>query len=418
MKFRPLHDRVVVKRIEEEQKTKGGIIIPDTAKEKPMQGEILAVGPGARNEDGELIPLGVAVGDRVLFGKWSGTEVKLDGDELLIMKESDIMGVLEDGAGRRQGRLTLPGPRNYSGDSTDGCQGSQVFDRRADQDAQGRHDPRRRGQGDAGPEGPQRRAREELRRAADHQGRRDRRQGDRALRQVREHGRADGARGGLEDQRRRRRRHDHRHHPGRGDRARGCEVGGRRHEPDGPQARRRPRGRGDRQGPRQPLEEGDHLGGDRPGRHDLGQRRRRDRQDAGRGDAEGRQRGRDHGRGGQEPRDRARRRRGHAVRPRLHLALLRHRQREDARDPRGALHPDPREEAVQPAGAAAGARGRGPERQAAADRGRGRRGRGAGDPGGQQAARRPQGRGRQGAGLRRSPQGDARGHRDPDRRAR
>jgi len=96
MKFRPLHDRVVVKRIDEEQKTKGGIIIPDTAKEKPMQGEILAVGPGARNEKGDLIPLGVEVGDRVLFGKWSGTEVKLDGDELLIMKESDIMGVLDE----------------------------------------------------------------------------------------------------------------------------------------------------------------------------------------------------------------------------------------------------------------------------------------------------------------------------------
>ena len=98
MNFRPLHDRVVVKRIDEEQKTKGGIIIPDTAKEKPMQGEILAVGPGARNDKGELIALGVKVGDRVLFGKWSGTEVKLDGDELLIMKESDIMGVLEASA--------------------------------------------------------------------------------------------------------------------------------------------------------------------------------------------------------------------------------------------------------------------------------------------------------------------------------
>ena len=97
MKFRPLHDRVVVKRIEEEQKTKGGIIIPDTAKEKPMQGEVLAVGPGARNEKGDLTPMSVQAGDRVLFGKWSGTEVKLDGDELLIMKESDIMGVLEEG---------------------------------------------------------------------------------------------------------------------------------------------------------------------------------------------------------------------------------------------------------------------------------------------------------------------------------
>ncbi|MFO1073110.1 MAG: co-chaperone GroES [Geminicoccaceae bacterium] len=98
MKFRPLHDRVVVKRIEEEQKSKGGIIIPDTAKEKPMQGEVLAVGPGARNEGGDLIPMGVKVGERVLFGKWSGTEVKIDGDDLLIMKESDIMGVIEEGA--------------------------------------------------------------------------------------------------------------------------------------------------------------------------------------------------------------------------------------------------------------------------------------------------------------------------------
>ena len=98
MKFRPLHDRVAVKRVEEEQKTKGGIIIPDTAKEKPMQGEVLAVGPGVRDDKGELQALDVRVGDRVLFGKWSGTEVKIDGDELLIMKESDIMGILDEGA--------------------------------------------------------------------------------------------------------------------------------------------------------------------------------------------------------------------------------------------------------------------------------------------------------------------------------
>jgi chaperonin GroES len=98
MKFRPLHDRVLVKRVEEESKTKGGIIIPDTAKEKPMQGEVLAVGPGARNEKGELVPLDVRVGDRILFGKWSGTEVKMDGEELLIMKESDVMGIVEEGA--------------------------------------------------------------------------------------------------------------------------------------------------------------------------------------------------------------------------------------------------------------------------------------------------------------------------------
>jgi chaperonin GroES len=94
MKFRPLHDRVVVKRLEQEEKTAGGIIIPDTAKEKPMQGEVIAVGPGARGEDGKIVPLDVKAGDRVLFGKWSGTEVKIDGDELLIMKESDIMGVI------------------------------------------------------------------------------------------------------------------------------------------------------------------------------------------------------------------------------------------------------------------------------------------------------------------------------------
>ena len=95
MNFRPLHDRVAVKRVEEEQKTKGGLIIPDTAKEKPMQGEVLAVGPGARDDKGELVPMSVQVGDRVLFGKWSGTEVKIDDEEVLIMKESDIMGVLE-----------------------------------------------------------------------------------------------------------------------------------------------------------------------------------------------------------------------------------------------------------------------------------------------------------------------------------
>ena len=98
MKFRPLHDRVLVKRVEEEAKTKGGIIIPDTAKEKPMQGEVLAVGPGARDERGELVPLDVKPGDRILFGKWSGTEVKMDGEELLIMKESDVMGIVEEGA--------------------------------------------------------------------------------------------------------------------------------------------------------------------------------------------------------------------------------------------------------------------------------------------------------------------------------
>jgi chaperonin GroES len=102
MKFRPLHDRIVVKRIESEDKTAGGIIIPDTAKEKPQTGEVISVGPGGRDESGKLIPIDVKVGDTVLFGKWSGTEVKIDGVEYLIMKESDIMGVMEESVARKK----------------------------------------------------------------------------------------------------------------------------------------------------------------------------------------------------------------------------------------------------------------------------------------------------------------------------
>jgi chaperonin GroES len=102
MKFRPLHDRVVVRRIDEDEKSAGGIIIPDTAKEKPSQGEIIAVGPGARNDKGEITPLDVKKGDLVLFGKWSGTEVSLDGEDLLIMNESDVMGVLEMTAAKKK----------------------------------------------------------------------------------------------------------------------------------------------------------------------------------------------------------------------------------------------------------------------------------------------------------------------------
>jgi chaperonin GroES len=102
MKFHPLHDRVVVRRIEAEEKSAGGIIIPDTAKEKPSQGEVIAVGPGGRDETGKLIPIDVKEGDRVLFGKWSGTEVKIDGQELLIMKESDIMGIIDGPVSKRK----------------------------------------------------------------------------------------------------------------------------------------------------------------------------------------------------------------------------------------------------------------------------------------------------------------------------
>jgi chaperonin GroES len=102
MQFRPLHDRVVVRRIDAEEKTKGGIIIPDTAKEKPQEGEVIAVGPGARDESGKVTPLDLQPGDRVLFGKWSGTEVRIDGEDLLIMKEADIMGVVEGSAAARK----------------------------------------------------------------------------------------------------------------------------------------------------------------------------------------------------------------------------------------------------------------------------------------------------------------------------
>src|SRR5256885_16492747 len=102
MGFRPLHDRVVVRRVEAEEKTAGGIVIPDTAKEKPMEGEVVSPGPGARGEDGKIQPMDVKSGDRVLFGKWSGTEVKLDGEDLIIMKESDIMGIVEHGAAARK----------------------------------------------------------------------------------------------------------------------------------------------------------------------------------------------------------------------------------------------------------------------------------------------------------------------------
>ena len=102
MKFRPLHDRVLVRRLEQEEKTAGGIIIPDTAKEKPMEGEVISVGEGARTEDGRLIPMAVKAGDHILFGKWSGTEVKMNGEELLIMKESDIMGIIEGGLNKKR----------------------------------------------------------------------------------------------------------------------------------------------------------------------------------------------------------------------------------------------------------------------------------------------------------------------------
>ena len=116
MKFRPLHDRVVIRRIEGEDKTKGGIIIPDTAKEKPQEGEVIAVGPGARDESGELVPLDVKAGDRVLFGKRSGAEVKIDGEDLLIMKQSDVMGVIEGASATKKRRPEAPCPLSQTMD--------------------------------------------------------------------------------------------------------------------------------------------------------------------------------------------------------------------------------------------------------------------------------------------------------------
>jgi len=134
MKFRPLHDRVVVRRVDAEEKTKGGIIIPDTAKEKPQEGEVIAAGPGARDENGKIVPLDVKAGDRILFGKWSGTEVRIDGEDLLIMKESDIMGS-SSRRWRRRSRAWLEldavQPCARTGGMNHGCQRREILNRRS-----------------------------------------------------------------------------------------------------------------------------------------------------------------------------------------------------------------------------------------------------------------------------------------------
>ena len=219
-----------------------------------------------------------------------------------------------------------------------------------------------------------------------HQGRRHRRQGDRARGQVREPGRADGQGGRLQDLRHRRRRDHHGDRAGAGDLPRGLEDGRRGPQPDGAQARHRQGGREDRRGAEEDLEADQGPEGRRPGRHDQRQRRRVHRQDHRRGDGEGRQGGRHHRRGGQVDGDHAGRRRGHAVRPRLPLAVLRDRRRAHGGQARRPVHPDPREEHLEHEGSAARAGAGGARRQAAADHRRGR-GRGAGDAGGQQAAR-------------------------------
>ncbi len=190
MGIRPLQDRVLVKRVKEEEMTKGGIIIPDTAKEKPIEGKVVAVGNGKVTENGNVRALEVKKGDRVLFGKYSGTEVKIDGEEHLILREDDILGVSVTEAEERDKTMAAK---------------EILYDTSArDRILVGRQQPRQRRQGHARPQGPQRRHREELRRSHGHQGRRHRRQGDRAREQVREHGRADGARGRQQDLRHRR----------------------------------------------------------------------------------------------------------------------------------------------------------------------------------------------------------------------
>ena len=267
-----------------------------------------------------------------------------------------------------------------------------------------------------GPEGPQRRHREVLGRADRHQGRRHRRQGNPARGQVREHGRADGQGGRLQDFRRRRRRHHHRHRAGPGHLPRRCEDGRRRARPDGDQARHRQGGGAHRRRAQGALQADQGPRRDRPGRHHVRQRRRDHRRHHRRSDGQGRQGRRDHRRGSQEPGDHAGRRGRHAVRSRLPLALLRHRSGAHGSRPRGPVHPDSREEDQLHEGSAADPRADRQVGQAAADHRRGHRGRGAGHPGRQQDPRHAARRRRQGAGLRRPPQGHARGHRHPHRR--
>ncbi len=354
MKVRPLQDRVLVRRIAEEEKTKGGIIIPDTAKEKPAEAEVIAVGNGKVDDKGTLRPLTVKKGDRVLFGKYSGNEIKIDGVDHLILREDDILGVLEEvrrhhgsqrDSVRRGGALPHPGRRQRAG---------------------------RHGQGDARAARPQRRHREVLGRPDGDQGRRHRGQGDRARGQVRQPRRADGQGGRLQDLRHRRRRDDDGDGAGAGDLPRGGQDGGRRPQPDGAQARDGEGGREDRRGAQEDLQADQGAEGRRPGRDDQRQRRRVHRQDHRRGDGEGRQGRRRHHRGGQVDGDHARRRRGDAVRSRLHLALLRDRRGADGGQARRPVHPDPREEHQQHEGPAAGPRAGGALRQAAADHRRGR----------------------------------------------
>ena len=262
---------------------------------------------------------------------------------------------------------------------------------------EGRGPARRGGEGHPRPQGQKRRHRQEVRLADRHQGRRDRGQGNRAERPDREHGRPDGQGGRHQDLRPRRRRHHHRHRAGPGHLPRRPQERHRRRQSDGAEAGHRSGRRGRGRAAQDPLGSLGRQEGDRPGRHHLRQQRQGDRQPDRRGDGEGRQGRRHHRRGGQGPGDHAGDRRRHAVRPRLSVALLRHRSGEDGGGARGPLHPDPRQEDLGDEGAAPAAGEGGPERQAAAHHRGGRRGRGAGHAGGEQAPRHAEGVRRQGA---------------------
>ena len=350
MKFRPLHDRVVVKRIDADEKSAGGIIIPDTAKEKPSQGEIIAVGPGGRDEPASSSPSTSRVGDGVLFGKWSGTEVKIDGVEYPDHEGKRHHGRARPARRQEEGCVRMPFPTRLSrlvSEKTDMAAKEVKFSVDArDKMLRGVDILNNAVRVTLGPKGRNvvldksfgaPRITKDGVTVAKEIELEDKfeNMGAQMVREV-----------ASQDLRRRRRRHHHR------DRARGSDRQGRRqggcrrHEPDGPQARRRSRGRGRRRGPPEELEEGHLERRDRPGRHHLGQRRRGDRPLPRRRHEEGRQRGRHHGRRGEVARDRARRGRGHAVRPRLHLALLHHQRRQDAGRDGGPLHPHQREEAL------------------------------------------------------------------------
>ena len=354
MKVRPLQDRVLVRRIAEEEKTKGGIIIPDSAKEKPAEAEVIAVGNGKFDDKGALRPLDGQEGrPRPL------RQVQRQRDQDRRRRSPDSARGRHP---RRSGEIRRP-----HGSQRDSVRRGGTLPHSGRRQRAGRH-----GQGDARPARPQRRHRALLGRPDGDQGRRHCRQGDRARGQVRQPRRADGQGGRLQDLRHRRRRDDHGDRAGAGDLPRGREDGGRRPQPDGAQARHRQGGREDRRGAQEDLQADQGPEGRGAGRDDQRQRRRVHRQDHRRGDGEGRQGRRRHHRRGQVDGDHARRRRGDAVRSRLHLAVLRDRRGADGGQARRPVHPHPREEHQQHEGPAADPRAGGALRKAAPPHRRGR----------------------------------------------